>query len=129
VCYFLGNHIEAILSEDDFAAMYSATGRPGIHPLILAMVTVFQYLEKLPDRQASEQAVKRIDWKYALRQELTWLGFHYADLCTFRKRLLAHDASELVFEKLIQYLLGKGWLKSEACSARMRRTSSHRCSG
>jgi len=112
VCYFLGNHIEAILSEADFVAMYSATGRPGIHPLILAMVTVFQYLEKLPDRRASEQAVKRLDWKYALRQELTWLGFHYADLCNFRKRLLAHDASELVFEKIIQYLLGQGWLKA-----------------
>jgi len=30
----------------------------------------------------------RLDWKYALRQELTWTGFHYSDLCNFRKRLL-----------------------------------------
>ena len=112
VCRYLGNHIEEILSEDDFREFYSSTGRSGVHPFILAMVTVLQYLEKLPDRRACEQAVKRIGWKYALRQLLTWPGFHYSDLCNFRKRLLNHNAETLVFDKLIQHLLDKGWLKS-----------------
>ena len=113
VCYYLGQHIGEILSEEDFVTLYSETGRGGIHPFILAMVTVLQYLEKYPDRRASQQVVKRMDWKYALHQELTWGGFHYSDLCNFRKRLLCHEASGLVFEKLLQHLQGKGWLKGK----------------
>jgi transposase len=74
---------------------------------------VLQYLEKLPDRQASGQVVKRLDWKYALRQELTWKGFHYSDLCNFRKRLLAHDARGVVCEKVLEFLKAKGWLKAK----------------
>ncbi len=112
VCYFLGNHIEEFLSEADFAEMYSSIGRGGVHPLILSMVTVLQYLEKLPDRRASQQVVKRLDWKYALHQSLIWTGFHYSDLCNFRKRLLENNASSLVFDKLIEHLRAKGWLKS-----------------
>lgn len=112
VCHYLGNHIDEILSESDFEAMYSATGRSGVHPFILSIVTVLQYLEKLPDRRASQQVVKRMDWKYALHQVLTWKGFHYSDLCNFRKRLLKHEASSLIFDKLIQHLQEKGWLKS-----------------
>ena len=40
VCYYLDNHITEILNESDFVEMYSSTGRGGVHPLILSMVTV-----------------------------------------------------------------------------------------
>lgn len=113
VCYFLGNHIEEFLSERDFEKMYSPTGRGGVHPLILSIVTILQYLEKLSDRRASQQAVKRLDWKYALRQSLIWMGFHYSDLCNFRKRLLENEASSLIFDKVIEHLLATGFLKSK----------------
>jgi len=112
VCHYLAHHIGEILSEEDFRAFYSSTGRSGIHPFILSIVTVLQYLEKLPDRKASQQVVKRIDWKYALHQTLIWMGFHYSDLCNFRKRLLAHDAESLIFDKLVSHLVDRGWLKS-----------------
>ena len=50
-----------------------------------------------PDRQAAQMAVVRLDCKYALRQELSWAGFHYSDLCNFRKRLLGHHKENEVF--------------------------------
>jgi transposase len=100
----VGDHIHEMIDEDGFIDMYSVIGRPGISPMILLLVTLFQFVEKLPDRQATEMARTRMDWKYALRQELTWAGFHYADLCNFRKRLLAHDRFKVIFDQLVTYL-------------------------
>ncbi len=70
--------------------MYAAEGRPAVNAVVLALVSISQFPEKLPDRAAAEAAIMRLDWKYALRQELTWTGFHYSDLCNFRKQLLEH---------------------------------------
>lgn len=108
----LGEKAEVVISEESLASMYHVEGRSGINPVILMMVTIFQFMEKLPDRKAAEMAVMRMDWKYALRQELTWTGFHYADLCNFRKRLLAHGQEQEVFEQVVKYLREEGYIKS-----------------
>jgi transposase len=70
-------------------------------------------LEDLPDRQAAEMVVMRMDWKYALRQELGWTGFHYSSLCNFRKRLYEHGQTYAVFEQLVAYLQAAGYLKAQ----------------
>jgi transposase len=100
--------IDEFLSDEQFAELYAEDGRPGINPVILSLVTVFQFLEKLPDRAAAQMAVIRMDWKYALRQSLDWTGFHYSDLCNFRKRLLEHGHESLIFEQLLVYLREQG---------------------
>ena len=62
----------AVLFEDaDFRALYPRQGQPGLAPWRLALVTVFQFLEQLSDRQAADAVRARIDWKYALGLELT----------------------------------------------------------
>ncbi len=107
----VGNQIEQIISDEDFLDMYADEGRPAVNPVVLALVSIFQFLEKLPDRAAAEAVVMRLDWKYALRQELTWTGFHYSDLCNFRKRLLEHGRERVVFERLVAYLRERGYIK------------------
>lgn len=107
----VGNEINQIVSDEDFLDMYAAEGRPAVNPVVLALVSIFQFLEKLPDRAAAEAVVMRLDWKYALRQELTWTGFHYSDLCNFRKRLLEHGREWVVFERLVAYLRERGYIK------------------
>ena len=107
----VGNEIDKIISDGDFLDMYAAEGRPAVNPVVLALVSIFQFLEKLPDRAAAEAAVMRMDWKYALRQELTWRGFHYSDLCNFRRRLLEHGREWVVFERLVAYLRERGYIK------------------
>jgi len=109
----VGQQGDAIITDDDFVSMYSGEGRPGVNPVILTFVTVFQFLERLPDRQAAEMACMRLDWKYALRQDLSWTGFDYSDLCNFRKRLLRNKQEMLVFERVIRYLREQGYLKAK----------------
>ncbi len=97
--------------EVEFARLYEPTGRGAIPPLLLALVTVFQMLEKVPDRLAAELVVSRIDWKYALHLPLTYTGFHFGDLYAFRQRLLDHGQERLVFEQLLQRLKALGLIK------------------
>ena len=113
VCRLLGEKGGEILDEGILAGMYSHTGRGGINPVLLSFVLVLQFLENLPDRQAADMARLRMDWKYALRQELTWIGFDYSSLCNFRKRLYAHGREYALFEQVLRYLAESGYLKSK----------------
>jgi transposase len=64
-----------IYSDELFADLYPQRGQPAAAPWRLALVTVFQFVEGLSDRQAAEAVRGRIDWKYALGLELTDAGF------------------------------------------------------
>ena len=70
--------------------MYAIEGRSGINPVVLCLVTVFQFVEKVSDRAAAQMAALRLDWKYALRQDLDWQGFHYSDLVGQSSRVSAY---------------------------------------
>jgi len=118
----VGQEASRFFRLQDFVALYAAIGRGAICPIVLSLVTIFQYLENLPDREAAKQARLRIDWKYALHQPLTWLGFHYSDLCNFRQRLLAHGQERLVFEQVLQWVQQHGLVRKQG---RQRTDSSH----
>ncbi len=47
-------------------------------------MTILQFRENLPDRQAAEAVRGRIDWKYLLGLELTDAGFDFSVLSEFR---------------------------------------------
>ncbi len=67
----LRDEFAELYRDVDFQALYPRRGQPGLAPWRLALVTVFQFLEHLSDRQAAEAVRARIDWKYALGLELT----------------------------------------------------------
>lgn len=118
----VGDEVNDFLTLDDFSALYSAIGRGAICPMLLSLITVFQYLENLPDREAALQAVMRLDWKYALHLPLTWRGFNYSSLHYFRERLLEHQAERLIFDKILEWLRALGFLKKHG---RQRSDSTH----
>jgi transposase len=118
----IGEEVEHMVGDEEFEAMYAEDGRPAVNAVLLALITVFQFLEKLPDRATATLAVMRLDWKYALRQDVTWSGFHYSDLCNFRKRLLAHECEGVVFERIVAYLRVRGYVKA---GGRQRTDSTH----
>ena len=62
----LRDEFSALYRDEDFRKLYPARGQPGFAPWRLALVTVFQFLEQLSDRQAADAVRSRIDWKYAL---------------------------------------------------------------
>src|SRR5919107_1034958 len=113
----------AVLFEDaDFRALYPRQGQPGLAPWRLALVTVFQFLEQLSDRQAADAVRARIDWKYALGLELTDPGFHFSVLSEFRARLVAGGAEHLLLDAMLEHFKARGLIKARG---KQRTDSTH----
>src|SRR3954466_3688404 len=99
----LRDEFSALYQDEDFQALYPRRGQPGLAPWRLALVTVFQFLEHLSDRQAADAVRSRIDWKYALGLELDDPGFHFSVLTEFRGRLLVGHAEYLLLDKMLMH--------------------------
>lgn len=119
----IGERFDQLFPDEQvFASLYDTQGRGAISPLLLSLVTVFQMLEKVPDRTAAEFVAARLDWKYALHLPLAYPGFHFTDLYAFRGRLLEHGQERFVFEQLLMRLKEMGLLKPKG---KMRTDSTH----
>jgi transposase len=107
----IGEQLADLVADGEFAALYEPTGRAAVWPSVLALVTIFQFLENLPDREAARAVGVRLDWKYALHLPLAYRGFDFSCLSYFRRRLVEHDASRLVFETVLDRVRALGFLK------------------
>jgi hypothetical protein len=98
--------------REPLAAMYCAdNGRPPLDPVLVAGVTLLQFMEKAPDRQAAERLRMHLGWKHALGLAVDYAGFHATSLVYFRQRLLEHQQSRVLFDALLQGLEGRGLVK------------------
>jgi len=86
-------------------------GRPAVDPVLLAGVTLLQFMEKVADRLAAEQVVYHLGWKYALDLELSEGGFHPTVLVYFRDRLEEKKAERLIFDEILKLLIETGLVK------------------
>jgi len=77
----------------------------------LAFITVVQFIEELPDRQAAEAVRGRIDLKYALGLELTDPGFDFTILTDFRARLIQGGGEQVLLDAMLTLFKERGWLK------------------
>jgi len=107
----IGDRLFEQLNEEEYADLYSAEGKPGISPILLAFLSVFQFMEKLADRQAVNALRMRLDWKYALHLPLEYEGFDFSVLSEFRDRLIKGQAEGRVFEKLVKQIREMGLIK------------------
>jgi transposase len=108
----LRDELGAVFADADFADLFPRLGQPGLPPWRLALVTLLQFRENLPDRQAADAVRARIDWKYLLGLELTDPGFDHSVLCEFRSRLLAGSAEERLLGKLLEVCQARDLLKA-----------------
>ncbi len=76
----LRDKLGSIFQDEDFADLFPTDGQPALPPWRLALVTILQFRESLPDRQAAEAVRGRIDWKYLLGLKLTDAGFDFSVL-------------------------------------------------
>ena len=118
----LRDEFSALYEDEDFRKLYPARGQPGLAPWRLALVTVFQFLEHLSDRQAADAVRARIDWKYALGLELTDPGFHFSVLTEFRARLGAGGAEHLLLDRMLERFKARGLVKARG---KQRTDSTH----
>src|SRR5919205_4270211 len=118
----LRDEFSALYQDDDFRNLYPTRGQPGLAPWRLALVTVFQFLEHLSDREAADAVRARIDWKYALGLELTDPGSHFSVLTEFRARLVAGRAEHLLLDRMLERLRHRGLVKARG---KQRTDSTH----
>src|SRR6266446_5939620 len=89
-------------------------GRPGIEPVLLLGVSLLQYLDGLPDRQALEHLRYHAGWNFALNQSLGQAAFHPTVLVYFRQRLIQEQQSALIFAQVLEGLVSAGLLARQS---------------
>jgi transposase len=111
-----------IYTDEAFADLFPTHGQPAFAPWRLALVTVFQFIENLTDRQAADAVRDRLAWKYALSLELTDTGFDHTVLSEFRSRLVEGHAEQRLLDLLLERCREGEWLKAHG---RQRTDSTH----
>jgi DDE family transposase/transposase-like protein DUF772 len=89
-------------------------GRMAIEPIVLLGVSLLQYLEDVPDRQAVEMMRYHAGWNLALNCQLGEQEFHPTTLVHFRQRLLERDLSALAFQAVLDALAESGLIKRKS---------------
>jgi transposase len=118
----LRDEFGTLYTDADFALLFPTRGQSALAPWRLALVTVFQFLENLTDRQAADQVRARIDWKYALGLELADAGFNFSVLSEFRTRLVQGQAEHLLLDKMLTHFKAQGLVKAKG---KQRTDSTH----
>jgi hypothetical protein len=83
-------------------------GRIAIEPVLLLGLSLLQYLEAVPDRQAVDLLHHHAGWNFALNRQVGDELFHPTTLVNFRQRLLDHDLSTIGFEMVLEALVEAG---------------------
>ena len=83
-------------------------GRPSVEPVLVLGVTLLQFVEKVPDREAVERLRYHLGWKYALNHEMNDPVFDSTVLVRFRGKLLEHEQGRLLFERILKGLQDAG---------------------
>jgi len=110
------------LRDEDFAAAFGDRGRPGWSPSRLALITVLQRVEDLPDRQAAEAVRTRIDWQYLLGLPLDGPGFDHTVLAEFRGKVAEAGLEQVALDALLGKLAADGLVKA---GGKQRTDSTH----
>ncbi len=118
----LRDTVDALYDDALFADLFASTGRPAEAPWRLALVTVLQFVEDFPDRQAADAVRGRLDWKYLLGLDLCDPGFDYSLLSDFRTRIGEAHAEQRLLERVLDYAQQQGLLKKRG---RQRTDSTH----
>lgn len=89
-------------------------GRTAVEPVLLLGVSLLQYLEGVPDRQAVEWLKYHAGWNFALNRQLGDERFHATTLVNFRQRLLEHELSPVGFEMVLEGLIEAGLVSRQS---------------
>ncbi len=96
-------------------------GRVAVEPALLMGVSLLQYLEGIPDRQAVEMLRYHTGWNFALNRHVGDDLLHPTTLVNFRQRLVEHDLSAIGFQAVLDALIEAG-LVARKCRQRLDST-------
>jgi len=110
-------------ARERLASLYCAdNGRPAIEPVVVLGVSLLQFMERLPDRQALEHLKYHVGWKYALGQELGESTFDATVLVRFRQRLVKEGLERVLFEEVVEALEEAGLVAKQKSVQRLDST-------
>ncbi len=106
--------VSPLMDELNFETMYCRdNGRPPISPKLLAMVLLLQFHKNLSDREMERACMYDIEIKYALGLKLDERPFDHSSLGDFRKRLMDHGQSKMIFDKILNRLIDLELIKRD----------------
>ena len=101
--------------REELAQCYrSDNGRPAVEPVMLLGVVIFQFLERVPDRQAVDLVKYHLGWKLALNLKLSDQGFHPTTLVHFRERLIENGKTGLAMRAVLAALQKEGFVSKRS---------------
>jgi len=102
-------------ARDALEKCYCAdNGRVAVEPVLMLGVSLLQYLDGLPDRQAVEMLRYHAGWSFALNRQLGDELFHPTTLVNFRQRLIEHEQSALGFQTILDALAEAGLVSRQS---------------
>jgi transposase len=85
-----------------------------IEPVLMLGVSLLQYLDAMPDRQAVDMLRYHAGWNFALNRQLGDPMFHSTSLVNFRYRLEEHQQSALGFKTILEALMEAGLVSRQS---------------
>ena len=89
-------------------------GRVALEPVLMLGVSLLQYLDGMPDRQAVEMLHYHAGWNFALNRQLGDPVFHPTSLVNFRHRIEEHQQSALGFKTILEALVEAGLVSRQS---------------
>jgi transposase len=118
----LRDSLGGVYEDSQFAHLFPKRGKRAEAPWRLALITVFQFMEGLTDRQAAQMVSARLDWKYALSLGVEDEGIDFSILSDFRQRLIDERGAELMLGPILQKGRERGWIQA---GGKQRTDSTH----
>ena len=108
----LADHGEEIISDDDFAHLYSdGKGRPSVPPSVMIRALLCATHDHTSDRETSRRTRVDADWKAAMGVEDDFTGIAATTFSLMRARMMANEADSLLFEATLKKALRAGIFK------------------
>ncbi len=107
--YFrVGDQLQMLFGNHELNTVNFAYGKPRVFFALLAMVTLFQYAEKLTDEQTVEAVRTNHEWKYALHLPLEYPGFDPDWLCRLRQYAMSSVMGMAIVQTIADRLNSTG---------------------
>ncbi len=110
----VGDQANLLFADINLADLDASGGVSPEYTPILALLTIFQFTEDLPDHRAVDALRTRMDWKYALHLPLNNSVLDFRKLCNFRSHALHDRNAANALQILVNGLanIGLFWNKS-----------------
>src|SRR5947209_3311175 len=107
---------DVLVDDEVYRPLYkdSAKGRPSLPPSLIVLTMLLQYHDDCSDRETEARVRFDLRWKHALGLALEDTGFDATVLSVFRRKLLEHDLTRVLFDRLITAAQEAGLLTKTA---------------